>query len=57
MLAPDLKDRKKADKKDSIHVTFPKARTKRRMGVWVWRNPIFRNKNKFKKRETGREET
>lgn len=33
VLAPGLKDRKKADKKDSIHVTSPKAGPK---GGWVF---------------------
>lgn len=57
VLAPDRMTRKKADKENRIHVTSPKAEPKGRVGVWVQRNPIFRNKNKFKKRKGGREET
>lgn len=54
VLAPDLKDRKKADKGGQHPCDLPKGRTKRRVGVWIWRNPVFRNKNTFKKRERER---
>lgn len=57
VLAPDLQDRKKADKGGQHPCDLPKGRTKRRVGVWIWRNPVFRNKNTFKKRERGKEET
>lgn len=57
VLAPDGMTRKKADKENRIHVTSRKAGPKGRAGVWVQRNPIFRNKNKFKKRKGGREVT
>lgn len=54
MLAPDLKSRRRADKEDSVPCDLPKGRAKMRVGVWVWRNLIFRNKNKFQKRGGGR---